>query len=111
MFENFRVGDRVYFTGRTSYKHKVRAASGTVVSVSSRGVCARLDEGREPYTTRAIFEKDRGQYSVAARELVDRNFTDYGKFTQGLVYVVPKPQYGFANVADTVIPSIEGLCQ
>ena len=83
MFEDFCVGQRVLYTGVTSYtddKTKVVKAKGTIIAVGN-SVSISLDKYRLPY-----YVPD----------------GDKNKSMRG-VYIIPKKHYANVSVADLIL--------
>lgn len=66
----YHTGQRVYYTGRTSYAQEVKNAPGTVIAVGN-SVTVELDDYKQPFIN-----------------------------SHDLLYEIPPKQYGNAGVGD-----------
>lgn len=48
MFKDFKVGQRVLYTGETSYGDMVKRSPGTIVTIGN-SLTILMDESKEPY--------------------------------------------------------------
>lgn len=83
-FKKFHVGQRVLFTGRTSYNYAGDCSKGVnkepgTITILNNCMIIELDEYRHPYFTKSpnIVEMDN-------------------------IYVVPQRQYGVVSIGDLV---------
>ena len=81
--QSFYVGQRVRYTGVTTYGRVVKDAPGTVVQVS-HCVHILLDDSREPY------------------EVYELNLKT-GKWDHTCLWVYPQPHRACANIGDLTI--------
>ncbi len=80
--KGFQIGQRVYYTGKTTYGHKVRRSPGTIVMVS-HCVHILLDDSRKPHEIKE-WDKD----------------TKTLKHT--CIWVFPEPQRACVSIGDYV---------